>query len=164
MSVVPEPLRRFARRVRAIAVVPTRRLAIVAALLAPLWLLSTLPGLRWLPVIALVALAIAVVLDIAFLPAARDVTVERMLEPTVGVGDETELRYHVTSAWGRPLGVALHEALPASHLSGGVDTVERRLEPRGMLELVGSVTGLARGDAPRESMRSSRVDRVMSAM
>ena len=124
MSVVPEPLRRLGRRVRAIAVVPTRRLALVAALLAPLWLLSTLPILRWFPEVALVALAVAVVLDIAFLPAVNDATVDRILEPTVGVGDETELRYRVTSAWGRPLGVSLHEALPANYLSGGVDAVE----------------------------------------
>src|SRR5690349_19570700 len=147
MSVVPEPLRRFGRRVRAIAVVPTRRLAVVAALLAPLWLLSTLPAVRWLPVMALAVLAIAVVLDIAFLPAARDATVDRMLEPTVGVGDETELRYRVTSGWGRPLGVSLHDALPASYLSGGVDSEEHPLPPRGTLELVGSVTGMARGEA-----------------
>jgi uncharacterized protein (DUF58 family) len=41
----------------------------------------------------------------------------------------------------------LHEALPASHLSGGVDTDERRLPPRGTLELVGAVAGKARGEA-----------------
>jgi len=147
VSFVPEPLRRFGRRVKAIAVVPTRRLAVLAAVLAPLWLLSTLPVVRWLPVAALAALAIAVVLDIAFLPSASDATVDRMLEPTVGVGEETELRYRVTSGWGRPLGVSLHEALPANFLSGGVDSVERRLEPRGTLDLVGSVTGVARGEA-----------------
>jgi len=147
VSFVPEPLRRFGRRVKAIAVVPTRRLAVLAAVLAPLWLLSTLPVVRWLPVAALAALAIAVVLDIAFLPSASDATVDRMLEPTVGVGEETELRYRVTSGWWRPLGVSLHEALPANFLSGGVDSVERRLEPRGTLDLVGSVTGVARGEA-----------------
>jgi len=147
VSFVPEPLRRFGCRVKAIAVVPTRRLAVLAAVLAPLWLLSTLPVVRWLPVAALAALAIAVVLDIAFLPSASDATVDRMLEPTVGVGEETELRYRVTSGWGRPLGVSLHEALPANFLSGGVDSVERRLEPRGTLDLVGSVTGVARGEA-----------------
>src|SRR5206468_6628054 len=107
-----------------------------------------LPGLRWLPEIALAALVIAVVLDIALLPAARDLSVDRIIEPTIGVGDETELRYRVTSAWGRPLGVSLHDALPASHLSGGVDTTERRLAARGTLDLLGSVTGLARGEAP----------------
>jgi len=147
VSWLPEPLRRFGRRVRAVVVVPTRRLAVAAALCAPFWLLSTLPLLRWLPVLALVVLAIAVVLDIAFLPAVSDVAVDRLIEPTVGVGDETELRYRVTSEWGRPLHVSLHDALPASHLSGGVDTEERRLEPRGALELVGTVTGVARGEA-----------------
>ncbi|MFL5605639.1 MAG: DUF58 domain-containing protein, partial [Gemmatimonadaceae bacterium] len=147
MSFVPEPLRRFARRVQAVIVVPTRRLAVAVALLAPLWLLSWLPLVRWLPVVALAALVVAVVLDIALLPTARDALVDRMLEPTIGVGDDAELRYRVTSAWGRPLGVSLHEALPASHLSGGVDTDERRLDARGTLELVGSVTGVARGEA-----------------
>jgi uncharacterized protein (DUF58 family) len=147
MSWVPERLRSVARRIRAVAVVPTRRLALVAALLAPLWLLSALPGLGWLPVVAVAALAIAVVLDVALLPAAGDLDVERLLEPTIGVGDETELRYRVTSGWGRPLDVSLHDALPATHLAGGVDTLERRLAARGTLELVGSVTGVARGEA-----------------
>jgi uncharacterized protein (DUF58 family) len=147
VSLVPESLRRFDKRLRALLVVPTRRLAVVAALLAPLWLLSWLPVESWIPVIALAALAIVVVLDIALLPAARDLTVDRLLEPTVGVGDEAELRYRVTSAWGRPLGVSLHEALPATHLAGGVETTEHRLDARGTLELLGSVTGLARGEA-----------------
>jgi uncharacterized protein (DUF58 family) len=147
VSVLPEPLRRFARQVRDVVVVPTRRLALVAALLAPLWLLSALPGVWWLPIAALIVLAIGVVVDIALLPAARDLGVDRILEPTVGVGDETELRYRITSGWGRALDVSLHDALPASHLSGGVDIAQRRIAPRGTLELAGTVTGVARGEA-----------------
>jgi len=57
---------------RAIAFVPTRRLALGVALLAPLWLLSRLPGGGWIAFGATVLLALAALIDVAMLPAARD--------------------------------------------------------------------------------------------
>ena len=140
--------RRVARWWRVVGIVPTRRLALVAALLSPLWLLTWIPWLTWVPVAALLVLAAATLFDGATLPAASDLSVERELEPTVGVGDEVPLRYVVRSGWGRPLRIALYEALPAAHLSGGVEPAEHSLSPRGTLEISGDVRGTARGEAP----------------
>ena len=137
----------LARRWRAIAFVPTRRLARLIALTALLWLIPA-PAGPWVALGTFAAVLLAVVVDVASLPAERDVTVDRRMDPTLGVGDRTELTYRVTSAWGRPLFVALYDALPAEHLSGGVEVGERRLASRGSVDVAGTVAGLARGDAP----------------
>jgi len=139
--------RRIVTMLRAVAFVPTRRLALCAALIAPLWLLAALPFGEWVPIAAIVLLLFALAIDVAMLPAARDLDVRRSLEPTVGVGDATELVYHVESTWGRPLMLSLHDALPAAQLSGGVHHDEVALAPRGAVDIAGGVTGMARGEA-----------------
>ena len=96
----------------ALGFAPTPRLAALVAALASVWLLS---GTRIGVVIALVAsgaLLAAVVLDIALLPAARDLDVHRELPETLGVGDAETGSYRVDSRWGRPLLVTVHDALP----------------------------------------------------
>jgi uncharacterized protein (DUF58 family) len=133
---------------RAVAFVPTRRLALGLALVAPLWLLSRLPWGGWIAFGAALLLVVVALADVAMLPAGRDLDVARLLEPTIGVGDDAELRYRVESRWGRPLLVSLHDALPATHLAGSVTTTALRLPPRGALELEGTVRGMARGEAP----------------
>jgi uncharacterized protein (DUF58 family) len=138
---------RIVARWRAVAFIPTRRLALAFALVAPLWLFAALPHGTWIPIVALAALFVAVAIDVAMLPAPADVHVERSMEPTVGVGDEAELAYVVRSAWGRPLRASLFEALPAEHLKGGVVAEEFDLAPRGEMQLAGSVIGMARGEA-----------------
>ena len=133
------------RRWRALAFVPTRRLAVLLALVAPLWLVPRPVG-PWLALGALAVLLVLAALDVATLPGEPDLAVERTTEPTVGIGDETELSYRVTSHWGGPLVVALHDAIPATHLSGGVAGGEQRLAARGVVELAGMITGMARGE------------------
>jgi uncharacterized protein (DUF58 family) len=86
-------------------------------------------------------------LDVAMLPSASDFSVERITDPTIGVGDEGELRYRVTSAWGRPVLATLHDALPASRLAGGANEREQMVPPRATIEFDAHVTGMARGDA-----------------
>jgi uncharacterized protein (DUF58 family) len=141
--------RRVATVRRALGFVPTRRLALAFALVSPLWLLAALPYGAWVAIVALAALLVAATIDVAMLPAATDLHVERSMEPTVGVGDRAELAYTVRSAWGRPLVVALYDALPAAHLGGGLraGTGDLTLAPRGELRVEGSVTGMARGEA-----------------
>src|SRR5215212_6710092 len=95
---------------RTVAFVPTRRLALGVAVLAPLWLISRLPGGAWIAFGATMLLLAGALADVAMLPAVRDLEVERLLEPTIGVGDEAELRYRITSRWGRPLVAALYDA------------------------------------------------------
>ena len=131
---------------RTVAFVPTRRLALGVATLAPVWLISRQPGGIWIALGAVALLVVGVLLDVAMLPAARDLEMERLLEPTIGVGDDAELRYRITSRWGRPLVVALFDALPAAQLSGGIDAGEHALAPRGAIELTGNVRGMARGE------------------
>jgi len=131
---------------RTVAFVPTRRLALGVALLAPLWLLSRLPGGAWIAFGAALLLVALALLDVAMLPAVRDLEVERMLEPTIGVGDDAELRYRIVSRWGRPLVVALYDELPPARLAGGIEPRESVLPPRGSVELAGTVRGMARGE------------------
>jgi uncharacterized protein (DUF58 family) len=131
---------------RTVAFVPTRRLALAVALLAPVWLVSRQPGGVGLAFGATLLLVAAALLDVAMLPAMRDLEVDRLLEPTIGVGDDAELRYRITSRWGRPLVVALYDELPPAQLAGGVASSEHRLAPHGGAELAGSVRGMARGE------------------
>ena len=147
MSLLAAIRSRVVRGWRTVAFVPTRRLAVGVALLAPLWLLSRLPGGGWIAIGATLLLAGAAVLDVVMLPATRDLEVERFLEPTIGVGDDAELRYRITSRWGRPLVVALYDALPAAQLAGTSQLAAQPLAARGVVELDGIVRGMARGDA-----------------
>jgi len=146
MTLVASLRRGIVRAWRTVAFVPTRRLALGVALLAPLWLLSRLPGGVWIAFGAALLLVALALLDVAMLPAVRDLEVERMLEPTIGVGDDAELRYRIVSRWGRPLVVALYDELPPARLAGGIEPRESVLPPRGSVELAGTVRGMARGE------------------
>jgi uncharacterized protein (DUF58 family) len=91
---------------------PTRRLAAAVLLTAPLWLLapqgwSFSPGL-----IALVALAIACVLDLVLVPGRTMVIVERLAPGAVGVGDAAPAVYRLRSRWPFPVSGSLYDALP----------------------------------------------------
>ena len=130
------------------AFLPTRRLAIAVVLLAPLWLLS---GWRAGFVVAAVVssvLAVLVALDIALLPGARDLEVEREAPLTVGVGDSGGGRYFVRSHWGRPLRARLFDALPAPFVAVRGAECALALERRGSGELPFTLEGRARGEAP----------------
>jgi uncharacterized protein (DUF58 family) len=131
---------------RTVAFVPTRRLALGVAVLAPIWLISRQPGGAWIAFGATLLLIAVALLDVAMLPAVRDLEVERVLEPTIGVGDDVELRYRITSRWGRRLVVALYDELPPARLAGGIAVREHVLAPRETVELVGTVRGMARGE------------------
>ena len=146
MTLVASLRRGIVRAWRTVAFVPTRRLALGVALLAPLWLLSRLPGGAWIAVGATLLLLALALLDVAMLPAVRDLEVERVLEPTIGVGDDAELRYRILSRWGRPLVVALYDELPPAHLAGGIAASESILPPRGSVELSGTIRGMSRGE------------------
>jgi uncharacterized protein (DUF58 family) len=147
MSPRPAWTHAVGRRWQSVAFLPTRRLAVALALVSPLWLFGATPLGVWPALAGLVVLALVAALDLARLPAASDLTVERFVDRTIGVGDEAELRYEVRSGWHLPLVVALHDALPAEHLSGGVDRAETALAPSGAVELSSVVTGMARGQA-----------------
>ena len=141
-------LRRRAVLVRgAVAVAPTRRLALAIATIAPLWLLSGSSTGAVVAGLALFTVLAALVLDVAALPAQQDLRARRDFVDTVGVGDRVEGRYEVTSRWGRRLLVTLFDELPVKHLSGAKPFAEQALPPRGVFEQPFTVVGAARGES-----------------
>ncbi|MEP6620027.1 MAG: DUF58 domain-containing protein [bacterium] len=131
-----------------VAFVPTRRLAMMVACLAPLWLVS---GWRLGAIaasVASVAVLVALAIDVAALPTRRDVDVRRILPDTIGVGDSVVGEYRVASHWDRPLFFTLYDALPPKHLSGAQPFQEQGLPALAALVLPFEVVGGARGEAP----------------
>jgi uncharacterized protein (DUF58 family) len=142
-------LRERARDIRAATgFTPTRRLALAMAAVAPLWLLSGWRVGLIVATLALLALIVALVVDVATLPLGDDLDVVRTFPTTVGVGDHADGQYTVASRWGRPLHVTIFDALPAKHLAGAVPFREHQLPVRGTLELTFDVVGAERGAAP----------------
>jgi uncharacterized protein (DUF58 family) len=140
-------LRRRAEVVRrAVAVAPTTRLALALAGVAPLWLLSGWRVGAVVAGLALLVLLVALVLDVAALPAHDDLNVWRDFAETVGVGDRAEGKYQLTSHWGRLLLATVFDELPVKHLSGAETFAEHALPPRGALEQPFTVVGAARGE------------------
>lgn len=128
------------------AFVPTRRLALATALLAPIWLLSAWPaGLVTAAALSL-SLAALVALDIALLPDSRDLEVDRGTPSTLGVGDTDEGRYVVRSQWGRALHLLLFDAMPSGRVSVTRADASLVLAPRGSGELPFMLEGRERGE------------------
>ena len=94
--------------------VPTRRLALATAAIAPLWLLSAWPWGAWVAAAAVVLLVAAALWDAIAAPAASHLDVDRQAPPAVGIGDRAEGTYVVRSRWPRPLRARLHDAPPAA--------------------------------------------------
>ena len=91
---------------------PTRRLALLVALAAPVWLLSgTAAGF----LAAVVATSLVVLLAAADLwraPGRSALDVERDAPAVVGLGERAAAAYRVTSRWPRTLAVEVHEQPP----------------------------------------------------
>lgn len=134
---------------------PTRRLALLLALVAPVWLLS---GSGWGVVVAIVAtgaVLVAAALDIVRAPAAGAITVERELPSTIGLGEAVEGVYVLRSHWPRPLRVQVHDRLPAA--------VSRDAASRALA--VGPIPGLTDGGgaAPTDVPPPPRLPTVLVA-
>jgi uncharacterized protein (DUF58 family) len=127
---------------------PTRRLALVTALLAPTWLLSGSDlGAASAALVAL-AVVIAALTDALRAPGAADVAVERELAPTVGLGERGDGVYHVRSRWPRALRVTLHDALPPALARVDGEPAGGVVAAGGELSLPFAVVGGARGMHP----------------
>ena len=97
-----------------LAYTPTRRLALLAALVAPLWLLSWSTVGTFVASAAIVALLAAMLLDIVRAPGADAIELEREAPSTVGLGDTATCTYRLQSRWPRALVVSIHDRLPAA--------------------------------------------------
>ncbi|HEX5436966.1 MAG TPA: DUF58 domain-containing protein [Gemmatimonadaceae bacterium] len=97
---------------------PTRRLALVTALFAPVWLLSYWRA-GFVAALLLTGLLVAIIVsDILRLPNGSAFSVTRDLPPTAGIGDQVTGYYHVaetaSASPAAPRALTLHDAIPAA--------------------------------------------------
>lgn len=92
--------------------VPTWRLAIVVAVLAPVWMLSETAAGTVVPLSIVALLVLALVCDALLIPGKQYITITRTLPPTVGVGDTVSGTYTITNTAWRTVRVMLFDALP----------------------------------------------------
>lgn len=122
---------------------PEPRLALVVAVLAPLWLLPGALG-RDIALGALGLTVLAMIADAIALPTARDLAVERIMPTSVGIGDEATGEYVVRSGWGMPLRARLSDDLPMALRRTSVER-ELPLPSRGVAHLTVPISGATRG-------------------
>ena len=96
----------------AVAIVPTRRLVVVTALLSLVWLVSGTPKGTAVSIFVTGLLVAAVALDVLTLPARWQLEVERAIPERIGLGDPALGRYVVRVAAGRALHFSLYDDLP----------------------------------------------------
>jgi uncharacterized protein (DUF58 family) len=129
--------------------VPRRRLALAAALVAPLWLLSGTPVGLAVAAVAAGALALAAVVDAMLTAPAKRVVVERDAPATIGVGDHGDVTYRVASRWPGRLAVRLFHRMPAGTVDPRPGVAPRLLVPPvGVAEDRRAIIGGARGRHP----------------
>ena len=90
-----------------VSVIPTRRLVAIVAASAPIWLVSVRAG-----AFVVVAIAVAVLLDMLLLPAQWQVVAQRIVRSNVGLGDLEHGEYRVRSTAPRALRFTMFDALP----------------------------------------------------
>jgi uncharacterized protein (DUF58 family) len=128
-----------------IAFLPTQRLALVVAILSPVWLLSATAHGAAVIALVLALLVIAIVVDIFSIPARWQLEVTRQLPAQVGLGDPARGAYSIVSRVARPLHVQLFDRFPRTFASDGVRSGEHIVPARGELVLPFTLTGHDRG-------------------
>ena len=123
----------------------TRRLAVIVAVLAPLWLLSDERAGFVAALIISSIVILAVLTDAALIPGRGELRVERELASSVGLGESIEGTYLVRSAAPVALRVSVHDRLPRAVEKHGMATPVQRLPPRGALRFPLGITGRERG-------------------
>ena len=124
---------------------PAPRLALAAAILAPLWLLALTPVGRWPGAIASVLLLFAVVWDAAALPGNRSLAVSRELPPVIGLGDRTEGVLRLQSFWPRTLRGEVYERTPSGFSREGPSPLPFTAASDTIVSLPLPIVGRARG-------------------
>ena len=133
---------RFARVPR---FVPTRRLAFVVALTAPVWLLSGTTAGSWIAIGTVIALVLAVVADVLGTPAVGDVSVERSGPETIGLREEATLGYELRSQWPGRIRGRLHDQMPAGVETDDAASLPFAAPPHGTIGVSRHIRGGARG-------------------
>ncbi|MGH7633373.1 MAG: hypothetical protein ACRENC_06555, partial [Gemmatimonadaceae bacterium] len=131
---------------------PTRRLALVVALSALVWIVA---GREHIVAVALPVLALLMVIvlfDALTIPAAWQVHVERNVPATLGIGDDDAGSYVLRARMRAPLTVRVFDQLPRAVRPPGEQPAvtaharpPHRLEPGRELRLPIALTGRERG-------------------
>ena len=130
---------------RLLTVVPTRRLAAVAALVAPLWLVSDTRTGMMIAATASLAVLILAVGDALLTPGRAGLELTRAAPRVVGVGDEEAIGYTVQSHWRRPLHLRVFHRLPDGLLDLDADGTPLELAPGSEAGARRRVRGVTRG-------------------
>jgi uncharacterized protein (DUF58 family) len=138
--------RRIIASARAVArYAPTARLALIAAVAAPVWIFSS--GITGQAIAtAIVALiAIAALADALRIPGRAYVALQRTFPTTIGVGDTRDAQYEVVSTWPAPLSITIVQQLPSSLAATMPQPGPSRLDPAIPLSIPLTLSGRARG-------------------
>ena len=126
-------------------VVPTRRLALVVAATAPLWLLSTTYAGAWIAASSLILLVLVVIVDFLWTPGPLDVGVEREAPDTIGLGDDAQLMYRIHSRWPGPVRGTLFDQAPAGIRRDGEQGLPFVISAGQTVTITCAIRGIARG-------------------
>ena len=127
-----------------LGITPEPRLALVIAVLSVAWLLPGNTG-RVAGWTLLGLIAVAAVADAIALPTTADLTIERTMPTSIGIGDHATGDYIVHSRWGLPLRARLADDLPAAVGGSAGAEAELFLPARGSARLTRQLTGMTRG-------------------
>ena len=125
--------------------VPTRRLAIVVAVLAPLWLFTLVPRAAIIPLIGVAVVIVLVGVDALLIPPRRKIDLVRILPQLVGVGDSVHGEYRLQNQTTRTLSVIVYDAFPQA-VAAHVFPRTLRIAPHTSATARIGVTGKFRGE------------------
>jgi len=127
-------------------VLPTRRLALVLALLAPIWLaVSFIPFGTIVAVLAVAAVAAAVIADVVRLPPASGFALSRHAPHTAGLDEAAAGEYRLVSTWNRSAKLTLFDQMPGSIRRAPAATPEFAILPRARATVPFELTASRRG-------------------
>jgi uncharacterized protein (DUF58 family) len=123
-------------------VFPTPRAAGAVLALSLLWLIPRAGD--FLAVGGLVAVAVCVIFDYLRLPKRTDLSIQRQLPETLGLGDTAAIEYRFESSWLWPIHAQLFDRLPAG-LAGALSTEPFAIGPSSGVAITVDATGASRG-------------------
>ena len=127
---------------------PTPRLALLVALVSPLWLLSsTLTG-QVIATAAASCLAIAALVDALRIPGSRYISLRRDFPAMIGVGDTRDGSFSIDSSWPATLRIAITQQLPGIVSTSALPMEPLPIHPRQTVTIPLDVSGRARGTLP----------------
>ena len=121
---------------------PTRRLALVVAVVALAWIVPAIGAA--FAALSIAALVIVVAIDYLRLPRKNAVIVERAAPDTLGLGDAGDVVYTLRSSWPWRVRVVLYDRIPHG-ISGALRDETLEIAPRSERRLALGVVGDARG-------------------